>query len=199
MVTHLPSSSAVEDELGPSASYLVRLGGVESQWGVFAPNPRSTSLKIEGRVTFEDGSTAVWHLPEGARIGGNLRYYRWRKWLERVRSDDFRSLWEPTCQWIASLYDELDSPVEQVQLVRLFHDNRLDRRAAALRRVRVPHLHARSRADDRHRPPLAMSPWDRFFFRPQSTVADDARARSAGAPPRRCGRSACCPTSTPSS
>jgi hypothetical protein len=123
LVTHLPGSSAVEDELGESASYLVRLGALETQWGVFAPNPRSTSLKIEGRVTFEDGSTAVWHLPEGARIGGNFRYYRWRKWLERVRSDDFRSLWEPTCQWIASLYDEFDSPVETVQLVRLFHDN----------------------------------------------------------------------------
>jgi hypothetical protein len=125
LVTHMPSSSAVEDELGKSASYIVRLAGIESQWGVFAPNPRSTSLKIEGRVAFEDGSTATWHLPEGARVGANLRYYRWRKWLERVRSDDFRALWEPTCQWIASLYEDVDSPVERVQLVRRFHDNEL--------------------------------------------------------------------------
>ena len=123
--THLPEGSAVEDEFAPSASYALRIAGIESQWGVFAPNPRSTSLKLEGRVTFEDGSTAQWPLPEGARIGGNLRYYRWRKWLERVRSDDFGSLWEPTCQWIASLYDEFDSPVERVQLVRLFHSNLL--------------------------------------------------------------------------
>ena len=125
VVTHLPGASAVEDEVGPSANHVVRLLGVESQWGVFAPNPRSTSIRIEGRVTFEDGSTAVWHLPEGTRIGGNLRYYRWRKWLERVRSDDYRGLWEPSCQWIASLYDEFDSPVEKVQLVRMFHENRL--------------------------------------------------------------------------
>ena len=62
---------------------------------MFAPDPRQTSLRIEGRVTFEDGSTAVWELPEGPRIGANFRYYRWRKWLERVRSDDFRNLWEP--------------------------------------------------------------------------------------------------------
>ena len=124
-ITHLPGASAVENELGPTANYLVRIAAADSQWGVFAPNPRSTSLKIEGRVTFEDGSTAVWHLPEGARIGGNLRYYRWRKWLERVRSDDFRSLWEPTCQWIASLYDEFDSPVATVEMVRLFRDNHL--------------------------------------------------------------------------
>src|SRR5687767_5051011 len=125
VVTHLPGGSAVEDELGPSASHLVRIAAIESQWGVFAPNPRSVSLKIEGRVTLEDGSTATWHLPEGARIGANLRYYRWRKWLERVRSDDFRGLWEPTCQWIASLYDHFDVAVERVRLVRLFHENQV--------------------------------------------------------------------------
>jgi hypothetical protein len=123
VAAHLPDGSALEDDLGPSGRYLVRLAGIESQWGVFAPNPRSTSLKLEGRVTFEDGSTATWHLPEGARIGANLRYYRWRKWLERVRADDYRNLWEPTCQWIASLYEWFDSPVESVQLVRLFHEN----------------------------------------------------------------------------
>jgi hypothetical protein len=125
VATHLPASSAVQNDVGTSANRLVRLAAIESQWGVFAPNPRATSLKIEGRVTFEDGSTATWHLPEGSRIGGNLRYYHWRKWLERVRSDDYRDLWEPTCQWIASLYDEFSSPVEEVQLVRLFHANRL--------------------------------------------------------------------------
>jgi hypothetical protein len=103
----------------------VRIAALESQWEVFAPNPRSTSLKLEGRVTFEDGSTTAWHLPEGARIGENLRSYRWRKWLERVRSDDLRTLWQPTCEWITSLYHDVDSPVEKVQLVRLFHDNQL--------------------------------------------------------------------------
>lgn len=122
---HLPSRSALADEVGPSANYLVRLLGVEQQWGVFAPDPRSTSIKIEGRVTFADGSTAVWHLPQGARIGANLRYYRWRKWLERVRSDDFRILWEPTAAWIASEYDDGPSPVARVQLVRSSRDNAL--------------------------------------------------------------------------
>jgi hypothetical protein len=123
LITHLPGASAVEDEVGDEASYAVRIVALEAQWGVFAPNPRSTSLKIEGRVSFEDGAVATWHLPEGARIGGNFRYYRWRKWLERVRSDDFRDLWEPTCQWIGSLYDDYEAEVERVQLVRMFHEN----------------------------------------------------------------------------
>jgi hypothetical protein len=125
VVAHLPESSAVEDELGGTGNYLVRLAGVETQWGVFAPNPRSTSIAIEGRVTFDDGATATWSLPQGGRIGDNLRYYRWRKWLERARSDDHRNLWEPTCQWIASLYEDHESPVTQVQLVRFVRDNRV--------------------------------------------------------------------------
>ena len=125
VITHLPGRSAVEDELGDEASWSLRMVALEAQWGVFAPNPRDTSLKIEGRVRFADGAVATWHLPEGSRVLANLRYYRWRKWLERVRSDDFRGLWEPTCQWIATLWDDYSAPVESVQLVRLFHENRI--------------------------------------------------------------------------
>jgi hypothetical protein len=125
VVTHLPASSAVEDELGGTGRYLARLAGVETQWGVFAPDPRSTSIGIEGRVTFEDGATATWHLPQGGRLVENLRYYRWRKWLERARSDQYRNLWAPTCQWIASLYEDYEAPVARVQLVRFVRDNRV--------------------------------------------------------------------------
>ena len=125
LVAHLPSDSKAAAELSDGADYVTRLVATEQQWGVFAPNPRSTSLRIEGRVTFEDGSTAVWHLPEGPRVGANLRYYRWRKWLERARSDDHRSLWDPTARWISSLYDDGPSPVAKVELVRRFHDNLL--------------------------------------------------------------------------
>jgi hypothetical protein len=123
VATHLPTDSALYRSTGTEANHLIRLVATEQQWGVFAPDPRQTSLRIEGRVTFEDGSTAVWHLPEGPRVGANLRFYRWRKWLERVRSDEFQNLWDPTARWIASLYDDHGSPVAKVELVRLFHAN----------------------------------------------------------------------------
>lgn len=123
VATHLPTGSAVHQSVGGEANYVIRLVATEQQWGVFAPDPRQTSLRIEGRVTFEDGSTAVWELPEGPRVGGNFRFYRWRKWLERVRSDDFQDLWDPTARWIASLYDDRGSPVAKVELVRMFHQN----------------------------------------------------------------------------
>jgi hypothetical protein len=123
VITHLPSGSAVREQAGSQASYMIRLFGTEQQWGVFAPDPRQTSLRIEGRVTYEDGSTEVWTLPTGPRLGANLRFYRWRKWLERARDDNFRSLWAPTAEWIASEHEGGPSPVAKVELVRLFHQN----------------------------------------------------------------------------
>lgn len=123
--THLPPS-AVERAVGDDAHQMIRVLGSEQAWGVFAPNPRSTSLELEAVVTFADGSHTTWTLPHGPNIGGNLRFYRWRKWLERARADDYRSLWEPTAEWIAGLYDDGPSPVVRVELVRRFHDNVLD-------------------------------------------------------------------------
>ncbi len=122
---HLPPS-AIEREVGPSANRMLRILAAEQAWGVFAPDPRGTSLEIEGRITFADGTTDTWSLPQGAVLGENLRYYRWRKWLERVRSDSYTEIWEPTARWIASLYDERDSPVERVELVRRFHENAVE-------------------------------------------------------------------------
>jgi hypothetical protein len=125
VATHLPSESAVYRSVGDRAETAVRIVASEQQWGVFAPDPRMTSLGIEGRVTFEDGTTERWELPQGPRIGANLRYYRWRKWLERVRSDDYKGLWEPTARWIADEHSGGPSPVATVELVRRFHDNNL--------------------------------------------------------------------------
>jgi hypothetical protein len=123
--THLPAESAVNQKVGTYANQYIRVLGSEQSWGVFAPNPRDSSLEIEGRVTFEDGSTATWTLPHGPVVGGNLRFYRWRKWLERARSDDLKSLWDPTARWVASLYEDAPSPVAKVELLRRFHKDQI--------------------------------------------------------------------------
>jgi hypothetical protein len=56
VVTHLPSESALHRSVGDRADTAVRLLASEQQWGVFAPDPRRTSLGIEGRITYEDGN-----------------------------------------------------------------------------------------------------------------------------------------------
>lgn len=120
--TNLPAS-AVERAVGKPANQLVRALASEQTWGVFAPDPRRISVTLRGRVTFVDGSTAIWNVPDGPSMGANLRYYRWRKWMERVRSDEYHALWEPTARWIGSMYRDRRSPVARVELIRRFHDN----------------------------------------------------------------------------
>lgn len=121
--THLPDG-AIARSVGPSSYRWLNLTASEQTWEVFAPNPRSVSLRLETLVTFADGSTERWQMPEGAVIGTNLRYYRWRKWLEYVRADAEWLLWDPTARWIASRYDDRSSPVARVELIRHFHANR---------------------------------------------------------------------------
>ena len=66
--THLPPS-ALNRAVGPTANQMVRVLASEQAWGVFAPNPRTSSLRVEGRVTFADGSTTVW---TGVQTGAEL-------------------------------------------------------------------------------------------------------------------------------
>jgi hypothetical protein len=122
--SNLPDSS-VARSVGATSGQVVRVLGMEQAWGVFAPDPRPTSIAMEARVTFADGTHATWHMPHGDPVVSNLRYYRWRKWLERVRADDYKDIWDPTARWIASLYDDRPSPVTQVQLIRRWHENTL--------------------------------------------------------------------------
>lgn len=120
--THLPPS-ALERAVGEAAHRVIRVAAADQSWAVFAPNPRSTSLDLEAVVTLDDGTTRRWSLPDGPPIGANLRFYRWRKWLERVRADENQTLWDPTARWIASLFDDEPAAVVRVELIRRFHEN----------------------------------------------------------------------------
>lgn len=122
IATGIPTS-AIKAKAGPTATRVVRVMGLEQNWGVFSPDPRSASIDMYAIVRFEDGSSARWDIPDGGPIVENLRYYRWRKWLERVRADDYANLWDPTARWIASLYDDRPSPVAEVELIRKFREN----------------------------------------------------------------------------
>jgi len=123
--THLPDS-AFQRSVEPTADRIIHWAGSEQTWAVFAPNPRSISLQLGAVVTFADGTTTTWRMPHGSALGANLRFYRWRKWLESARADAEWQLWDPTARWIASLYDDGPSPVVRVDLIRRFHENLVD-------------------------------------------------------------------------
>lgn len=100
VVTNLPESRVRREAMMVANPYLVATG-LDQKWRIFAP-PRRTSLRMEARVTYEDGSVAVWRPPHGGDLLGTYWDYRWRKWLENVTQDVNRKvLWKPAAQFAA--------------------------------------------------------------------------------------------------
>jgi hypothetical protein len=74
--------------------------GLSQRWGVFAPDPASRRIDLSARVTFADGSHAVWRPPHHGVLGATLDYH-WEMWAARVVRDDDSELWAPAASWIA--------------------------------------------------------------------------------------------------
>ena len=105
--------------LGPVTQAL----GLEQDWALFAPDPRGFGVGVHATLTYRDGHTRRWDPPHNNTPGGVLiapyRTYRWQKYVERLRADDYRGLWDPTARWLARSYGP---GVVKVVLTRTFQD-----------------------------------------------------------------------------
>lgn len=115
-------SSAVRDELallwGPAEAT-----GLVQDWAVFSPNPRNQSLDVRARLEYDDGTIEFWDVPEFDPTIGAFRQYRWNKWQERVRLDDYEDHWEPTAGWIAAQHLRDGIRPVQITLIRRWIDH----------------------------------------------------------------------------
>jgi hypothetical protein len=107
------------DELRPAVGRVLLPLGLDQDWALFAPDPRSFSVGLYARVTKADGSVQLWYPPVDGVVAAPYRSYRWQKYVERVRADDYAGLWEPTARWVAR---QVDGDVRQVVLVRTYRD-----------------------------------------------------------------------------
>ena len=107
------------DATRPTAGALVQALGLEQDWALFAPNPRSYSVGVHATLTYRDGHTAVWVPPHNGLLLSPYRTYRWQKYVERLRADDYSHLWEPTARWLAR---EHGPGVTKVVLTRTFQE-----------------------------------------------------------------------------
>lgn len=98
VVQNLPSS-VVHRDLQPLDDRLNDIG-FNQDWTVFSPDPRAESIRVTATLFYPDGTRTVWRVPHKGVFLGAYRDYRWQKWQERVRSDDFARLWEPTARWL---------------------------------------------------------------------------------------------------
>jgi hypothetical protein len=106
--------SSAQDQLRPVVNALV----INQGWGLFAPNPTRSSVRVYAEVTFEDGSREVFDFPDGEPFVGALREFRWRKLERRIRDDDNSELWRPVASWIADEVARPDVVVTKVGLIR---------------------------------------------------------------------------------
>jgi len=107
------------DEVRPVVGTVVQAVGLEQDWALFAPDPRSFSVGVYATVTHRDGRTERWTPPHGGLVLTPYRTYRWQKYVERLRADDYAGLWEPTARWVAK---QTGNDVVRVVLTRTFRD-----------------------------------------------------------------------------
>ena len=107
------------DAARPVVGPLVQAIGLEQDWALFAPEPRAFSVGVFATVTHAGGRTETWTPPQGGLLLTPYRTYRWQKYVERLRADDYAGLWEPTARWVAR---QAGDDVTQVVLTRTFRD-----------------------------------------------------------------------------
>lgn len=118
LIWNMPAGRPRE-ALRPAAAHVLYPIGLDQDWALFAPDPRAFSVGVYARITYADGRERIRVPPGNGRVLAPYRTYRWQKYVERLRADDYASLWEPTARWIA----RAGGPgVTKVVLVRTFRD-----------------------------------------------------------------------------
>ncbi len=115
---NLPAGPA-HDLAQPVVRPAVQAIGLEQDWALFAPDPRGFSVGVYATVTFADGRVQAWVPPHNGLLVSPYRTYRWQKYVERLRADDYAGLWEPTARWVAR---QAGPGVVRVVLTRTFQD-----------------------------------------------------------------------------
>ena len=100
IVSNLPAS-ALRRSAHPIVQPFLDATGLNQNWNLFAPNPRRSTLRLEARIDYADGSTSVWRTPISDPFVGTYRAFRWRKWAGYVVSDSRPQLWPMAALWLA--------------------------------------------------------------------------------------------------
>ena len=109
---NLPPSH-LRDAVMPVVQPVVAGVGLDQRWNLFAPNPPQRTYEVLARITYADGTLALWEPPANDR---------WRKWLGVVRTRQNRVLWAPTAAWIARHHDGAERGAVRVDLIRRSRD-----------------------------------------------------------------------------
>jgi hypothetical protein len=100
LTANLPASRLQDVLMKPDHTYLYG-AGLDQNWGVFAPDPRSVTVDLRALVTFADGSQATWQVPRRNNVVGEYIDYRWLKWAEWTVQPAYSNLYRPAAIYAA--------------------------------------------------------------------------------------------------
>lgn len=121
LVSNLPDSE-LRGQLRLVERPITDVTGLSQNWALFAPNPRSTFLRLRAEIERADGTVEEWTPPVGDRVIGVFRTYRWRKWANGVVAPDASALHRGAAEHLRARFDDPGgSPVVEVRLYRGVH------------------------------------------------------------------------------
>jgi hypothetical protein len=120
LVTNLPQSE-LKSTAEPAVEGFLEASALSQTWNLFAPNPRRSTLRLEARMVYEDGTQLVWRQPDGDAVVGEYRAYRWRKWASNMMSDRRQGMWPDLARWVAENHRRDGLLPIEVTLVRQFY------------------------------------------------------------------------------
>jgi hypothetical protein len=116
----LPESLFRTRMIRPFESYYF-FAGLWHNWNMFAPMPLIVNFDVRAQVKYRDGSSAEWIAPRMQELPmwERASKERYRKWREKIRTDDFKGIWPETARFVARQMNRRpDNPPVQVKLTR---------------------------------------------------------------------------------
>jgi hypothetical protein len=116
----LPGTAMIKP-LIPAVNYL----GLWHSWSMFAPTPLKIHFDVRAQVKYQDGTEAEWIAPRMQELSlwERANKERYRKWRERIRLDEYKTVSKETANFIArQMYKNPGNPPVVVKLTRYWVD-----------------------------------------------------------------------------
>ncbi len=104
VLTSLPAPAAARRMAAVVAPW-ARITGLTQDWDMFAPDPARRTLYVSARIAYSDGSVTDWRPPDGDRVLGAYRDYRWRRLATFLQDDTYQdNVWPEFARWLADTH-----------------------------------------------------------------------------------------------
>jgi hypothetical protein len=85
---------------------------------MFSADPRGTSLDLWVDVVYENGTTKAWRIDRD-RVGGDLAYYHWVKWMETAVLEPDKAQLDGLADWLGAVSPAVEQAAPLAEVAQL--------------------------------------------------------------------------------